>query len=97
MKNFRYIENAVLLTLDPVACIGCGMCATVCPHRVFALIDGKATILDRDGCMECGACAMNCPADAIFVNPDEGCGCATLIIKSWMARITGRNPSGNCW
>ncbi|RWX48089.1 hypothetical protein VT98_11803 [Candidatus Electrothrix communis] len=27
--------------------------------------------------MECGACATNCPTKAIYVNPDDGCGCAS--------------------
>lgn len=95
MKDFRYIDGLAILKLDTASCIGCGMCATVCPHRVFRITDKKAEIIDYNGCMECGACAKNCPAAAIHVNPDEGCGCATLIINSWIAKITGKTPS-NC-
>jgi ferredoxin len=95
MKEFRYLEKITILKLDDAACIGCGMCITVCPHGVFTLRDGKAQITDHGGCMECGACACNCPAGALFVNPDEGCGCAALIINGWLARITGNNIS-NC-
>ncbi len=94
MKRFRYLENAPILRLNRKTCIGCGMCTTVCPHRVFALSGGKAEIIDRGGCMECGACARNCPVDAIFVNPDEGCGCAALIVQGWISRLTGKAPSG---
>lgn len=90
MKDFRYIDGAAVLKLDREACIGCGNCETVCPHRIFALADGKAAIIDHDACMECGACAKNCPAEAIHVNPDEGCGCAALIINSWISRILGK-------
>lgn len=96
MKNFRYLEETILLKLDENSCIGCGNCVTVCPHRVFTLRDGKAFIRDRGGCMECGACRQNCPVDAIFVNPDEGCGCAALLIKSWISRVTGKKISANC-
>ena len=76
---FRYLENVATLELDIEKCIGCGMCETVCPHRVFAVADGRARILDRDLCMECGACATNCPADAIAVR--SGVGCAAGIIR----------------
>lgn len=98
MKTFRYLENTAILKLDQAVCIGCGVCVTVCPHRVLAMGAGdKAEIVDHGGCMECGACACNCPVNAIFVNQAEGCGCAALIIGSWISRFTGRKiPGCNC-
>ena len=90
MKKFRYLDNTAILKLNQKACIGCGNCVTVCPHRVFALEAKKARIVDPNGCMECGACATNCPVQAIYVNPDEGCGCAAYIINSWLSRIRGK-------
>ncbi|HBI15254.1 MAG TPA: ferredoxin [Desulfobulbaceae bacterium] len=95
MKGFRYIDGVAILQLDTEACIGCGMCVTVCPHRIFALEEKKAQIVDYNACMECKACARNCPAAAILVNPDERCGCAGLIIKGWLAKFTGKLV-GNC-
>ncbi len=96
MQQFRYIDGAAILKLDQAACIGCGMCEIVCPHRIFQCIDNKATIVDYDACMECGACARNCPVGAIFVNPDDGCGCARYILNSWLAKIfrTKLSPCG---
>lgn len=82
MKSMRYIEGVVNITLDEERCVGCGMCADVCPHHVFILTDRKAQFIDREGCMECGACSVNCPVDAIQVNP--GVGCASLIISRWL-------------
>ena len=41
MLNFRYLEDAAILRLDLDKCIGCGNCALVCPHRIFALKDGR--------------------------------------------------------
>jgi len=95
MKNFRYIDGAPILRLDTDTCVGCGMCETVCPHRIFKIDGKKAAIVDYNGCMECGACARNCPVAAIYVNPDDGCGCAALIINSWLSRIMGK-PVNAC-
>ena len=90
MKNFRYIDGAAILELNEKVCIGCGLCAIVCPHRIFEVQSRKARIIDHDGCMECGACATNCPVEAIFVNPDNGCGCASMIINTWVSKIRGK-------
>ena len=94
MKGYRYIEKAVTLKLDEQACIGCGACHGVCPHRIFNIVEKKAIILDRDACMECGACAMNCPVGAISVNP--GVGCAVEIIATWVNNFTGRQIMKGC-
>lgn len=95
MKDFRYIDNVATLELDIDKCIGCGMCETVCPHRVFKINDRKATMVDRNACMECGACANNCPTEAIGVSP--GVGCATYIIAVWLHQLTGgRFDSSGC-
>jgi len=93
MRKQRYIRNVATLKLEVDKCSGCGMCATVCPHRVFEVADGKAAIVDRDACMECGACSLNCPAEAITVKP--GVGCAVAVFRA----IFGRGKGGcdcNC-
>jgi len=86
MKH-SYLKNVTTLAYDEEKCIGCGMCAEVCPHGVFGIIEKKAFILERDSCMECGACAMNCPSEALEVN--AGAGCAAAIIIGW---FTGKEP-----
>jgi len=85
-----YLKKVASLNLLPEKCIGCGMCANVCPHRVFEVTGGKARITN-DRCMECGACAVNCPTNAITVH--AGVGCAAAIIKGW---LTGSEPSCDC-
>ena len=91
MSTLRYIENVVTLELDSEKCIGCGLCAEVCPHGVLTVDEKKAEIVDRDACIECGACAGNCPVEALSVK--AGVGCASAIIHGW---ITGEEPSCDC-
>lgn len=96
MKKFRYLSGVATLELNQQACIGCGLCATVCPHNVFAINGGKAMILDRDACMECGACSLNCPVKAL--NVDSGVGCASGMINQWLSglKIFTKNDTGCC-
>ena len=90
MKH-RYFENVTTLSYAADKCVGCGMCADVCPHGVFVIDDKKAGITDKNLCMECGACAKNCPANAIFVK--AGVGCAFAVIMGW---LTGSEPHCDC-
>ncbi len=87
--RFGYIKNGMSLSLRAAACVGCGACVDVCPHGVFSLADGKASVADRESCMECGACAKNCPVSALSVK--AGVGCAAAII---VGKLTGTAP--NC-
>lgn len=73
------------LRYEPDRCIGCEMCAAVCPHGVFAMNGRVAQLARPDACMECGACQLNCPTAAIAV--DSGVGCAAAMI---FAALTGK-------
>lgn len=90
MKGQTYLKNVATLDLDLEKCTGCGLCAIVCPHRVFEIKDQKAVITNADLCMECGACSLNCPADAL--NVESGVGCAAAVLTG----ILGGKPSRDC-
>lgn len=47
------------------ACIGCGICSSVCPHGSWKVIDGKA--VSNGDCENCLACVHNCPRKAISI------------------------------
>lgn len=96
MRGFEYLKNVATLQLDRDTCIGCGMCARVCPHQVFVIEGKKSRIAELDACMECGACALNCPVKAIAV--DSGVGCASGMINEWLDSLKLRRggSSGCC-
>lgn len=92
MKGFSYLKGVATLVLNRELCIGCRLCAEVCPHQVFQIERGKAEIVSIDLCMECGACALNCPTKAIAV--DAGVGCASGMINEWLASFQIKRSSG---
>ena len=91
MRGQKYLKNVASLEYDAEKCVGCGLCAIVCPHRVFVMEGKKAAIVDCDLCMECGACSLNCPAGAIKVR--SGVGCAAGIITGF---FRGTEPTCDC-
>lgn len=49
--------------VDPVRCLRCGACASVCPLNVIEVSDTLAAI--GEGCNNCGLCVKACPLGGI--------------------------------
>ena len=51
--------------INPDKCIGCGMCAKVCPANAISGEVKKPFVVDQAKCIKCGACVEKCKFGAI--------------------------------
>ena len=68
-RLFGKMAGAILKTrpvLDKKTCVGCGMCAEICPAKAIVMKNGKAKI-DRKACIRCFCCQEFCPKSAMKV------------------------------
>ncbi len=68
-RLFGSVAAAILRTkpaLVPKLCVGCGVCANICPAKAIKIEDGKA-VIDRKACIRCFCCQEFCPKSAMKV------------------------------
>jgi len=56
------------ITVDPDLCIGCGLCADICPEVFEIGDDEQAHVIDADECSNVDCCSEardSCPTEAI--------------------------------
>jgi NADPH-dependent glutamate synthase beta subunit-like oxidoreductase/Pyruvate/2-oxoacid:ferredoxin oxidoreductase delta subunit len=51
--------------VDEALCIGCNVCAVICPFRAAKKDENNIARIDEDLCKGCGICAARCPTRAI--------------------------------
>ncbi|MBO6082552.1 MAG: EFR1 family ferrodoxin [Bacteroidales bacterium] len=65
-KNETYRAEEIFTVTD--ACVACGICTSVCPHKSWSI---GARSAPNGPCERCMACAQNCPQRAITLQAGE--------------------------
>jgi NADH:ubiquinone oxidoreductase subunit F (NADH-binding)/(2Fe-2S) ferredoxin len=64
-------RNLLDFTIHDEKCVGCSVCARVCPvETIFKVADKKKYFIVEEDCIQCGACLDACKFDAILKTSD---------------------------
>jgi ferredoxin len=67
---FGKIASKILRTkpsLKPELCVGCGVCANICPAKAIVINKKKKAVINRKTCIRCFCCQEFCPKSAMKV------------------------------
>lgn len=80
-KAFSQAAGAALRAspkLSPKECVGCGICAGICPAKAITIDEKKKARIEKSKCIRCFCCQEFCPKGAMKVG------------RPWIARLLNR-------
>ena len=60
-------HSVLIASVDPVMCVGCGICQDVCPSGAISV--GEIAGIDQKRCSGCVRCVEHCPRGALSLHP----------------------------
>lgn len=63
----KQCKNLIKYKIIPDKCVGCTLCARVCPVSAISGIVKQPHVIDEEKCIKCGNCKNACKFDAIYI------------------------------